>query len=573
MDRELARIQSTFVEFLPNLLAALAVLVVGWLIALAAAALVRKVLRRTHVDDRVATWVSPDPKERPPIERIVARAVFWVLMVLVVVVCLQVLGLSTASRPLYGFLTEIFAFLPRLVAATALLLVAWLVAKGLKFVVITALDRTELDEKLQREVEYEAPPAETGRTTLTAETAAEAGTPAVEPVTEPAPSGKAVPAEGPALASTIGDTVYWLVFLLFLPAVLGTLGLEGLLGPVNSLVQELLDFLPNLLGALLLLGVGWLAARIVQRIVANLLAAAGADRLGQRVGISRVLGSRSLSGVLGVVVYVLVLVPVLIAALEVLGIAAITRPASRMLDRFLVALPQVFAAALVLLLAWVLGRVVASLAESLLSATGFDDFFERLGFVGRRERPTEAREARPALDPDAEEPPPARRSPSQLVGYGVLVAVMLFATIEAFRLLDLDTLAVLLTELALFLADVLLGLLILAAGLYLANLAARAVRSSAVQGADLLAKLARGAVVVLAGAMALRQMGVAEDIINLAFGLLLGAVAIALALAFGIGGRDVAGRYLERWTGKVERRIRRPDEGQGTTGPAPEPPR
>lgn len=563
MDRELARIQSTFVEFLPNLLAALAVLVVGWLIALAVAALVRKILHRTHVDDRVATWVSPDPKERPPIERIVARAVFWVLMVLVVVVCLQVLGLSTASRPLYGFLTEIFAFLPRLAAAAALLLVAWLVAKGLKFVVITALDRTELDEKLQRQVEYETPPAETTAT-------ADPATGAVEPATEPAAPGKAVPAEGPALATTIGDTVYWLVFLLFLPAILGTLGLEGLLGPVNSLVQELLDFLPNLLGALLVLGIGWLAARIVQRIVANLLAAAGADRLGQRVGASKILGSRSLSGVLGVVVYVLVLVPVLIAALEVLGIDAVTRPASRMLDRFLVALPQVFAAALVLLLAWVLGRLVASLAESLLSATGFDDFFERLGFVGRRERSPEAQSARVALDPDAEEPPPARRTPSQLVGYGVLVAVMLFATIEAFRLLDLDTLAVLLTELALFLADVLLGLLILAAGLYLANLAARAVRSSAVQGADLLAKLARGAVVVLAGAMALRQMGVAEDIINLAFGLLLGAVAVALALAFGIGGRDVAGRYLEKWTGKVERRIRRPGEGSGTTAPPPE---
>lgn len=558
MDRELARLESTFVEFLPNLLAALAVLVVGWLIALAAAALVRKVLHRTHVDDRVATWVSPDPRERPPIERIVARAVFWVLMVLVVVVCLQVLGLSTASRPLYGFLAEIFAFLPRLAAAAALLFVAWLVAKGLKFVVITALDRTELDEKLQREVDYEAPPA----------TAAEAGAPTVEPVASR--TAERAPGDGPALATTIGDTVYWLVFLLFLPAILGTLGLEGLLGPVNSLVQEVLDFLPNLLGALLVLGVGWLAARIVQRIVANLLAAAGADRLGQRVGISKVLGSRSLSGVLGVVVYVLVLVPVLIAALEVLGIAAITRPASSMLDRFLVALPQVFAAALVLLLAWVLGRLVASLAESLLSATGFDDFFERLGFVGRRDRAETARATVPDadLEPGAEEPPPARRTPSQLVGYGVLVAVMLFATIEAFRLLDLDTLAVLLTELALFLADVLLGLLILAAGLYLANLAARAVRSSAVQGADLLAKLAYGAIVVLAGAMALRQMGVAEDIINLAFGLLLGAVAIALALAFGIGGRDVAGRYLEKWTGKVERRIRRHEEGSGTTGPA-----
>jgi small-conductance mechanosensitive channel len=555
MDGELARLESTFVEFLPNLLAALAVLVVGWLIALAIASLVKKLLQKTEIDDRIAAWVSPDPKERPPIEQIVARVVFWVLMVLVVVICLQVLGLTAASRPLNSFLNEVFAYIPRLAAAAALLFVAWLVAKGLKFVVVTALDRTRLDEKLQREVEYQ-PPAESEART------AEAAAAETAPAPEAAPPARS----GPTLASTIGDTVYWLVFLFFLPAVLGTLGLEGLLGPVNSLVQEVLDFLPNLLGALLVLGIGWLIARIVQRIVTNLLAAAGTDRLGDRIGAAKVLGSKSLSGVLGLVVYVLILVPVLISALNVLGIEAVTRPASRMLDRLLVALPQIFAAGLILVLAWVLAKLVASLVESLLSSTGFDGFFEDLGFVGRRQA-----EGAVVVSDDPDEPPTPRRTPSQLVGYGVLVAVMLFATIEAFRLLDLDTLAALLTELALFLADVLLGLLILAAGLYLANLAARAVRSSGVRGADVLAKLAHAAVVVLAGAMALRQMGVAEDIINLAFGLLLGAVAIAIALAFGIGGRDVAGRYLEKWTGKVERRIREP--GSSPVGPSPGTPR
>jgi hypothetical protein len=563
MDGELARLESTFVEFLPNLLAALAVLVVGWLIALAIAALVKKLLQKTQVDDRVAAWISPDPKERPPVEQIIARVVFWVLMVLVVVICLQVLGLTAASRPLNSFLAEVFAYIPRLAAAAALLFVAWLVAKGLKFVVVTALDRTRLDEKLQREVEYQPPTEDEVRAAE-----AEGTTPDDPAVDTEAPS--AAPAAratrtGPTLATTIGDTVYWLVFLLFLPAVLGTLGLEGLLGPVNSLVQEVLDFLPNLLGALLVLAIGWLIARIVQRIVTNVLAAAGTDRLGERIGAAKVLGSKSLSGVLGLVVYVLILVPVLISALNVLGIEAVTRPASRMLDRLLIALPQIFAAGLILVLAWVLAKLVASLVESLLSSTGFDGFFENLGFVGRRQA-----EGALVESDDPDEPPTPRRTPSQLVSYGVLVAVMLFATIEAFRLLDLDTLAVLLTELALFLADVLLGLLILAAGLYLANLAARAVRSSAVQGADVLAKLAYAAVVVLAGAMALRQMGVAEDIINLAFGLLLGAVAIAIALAFGIGGRDVAGRYLEKWTGKVERKIREPGGTPGT-GPAPGP--
>ncbi|MGN6698012.1 MAG: hypothetical protein ACTHMR_07635, partial [Thermomicrobiales bacterium] len=73
---------------------------------------------------------------------------------------------------------------------------------------------------------------------------------------------------------------------------------------------------------------------------------------------------------------------------------------------------------------------------------------------------------------------------------------------------------------------------------------------------------AQAAILVLAGAMALRQMGVADDIINLAFGLLLGAVAVATAIAFGVGGREVAGRELARWV----------DAARQETLPAPAPP-
>jgi hypothetical protein len=55
------------------------------------------------------------------------------------------------------------------------------------------------------------------------------------------------------------------------------------------------------------------------------------------------------------------------------------------------------------------------------------------------------------------------------------------------------------------------------------------------------------AILVLAGAMALRQMEIANEIVNLAFGLLLGAVAVAVALAFGLGGRESASRLIEEW--------------------------
>ena len=89
-------------------------------------------------------------------------------------------------------------------------------------------------------------------------------------------------------------------------------------------------------------------------------------------------------------------------------------------------------------------------------------------------------------------------------------------------------------------------------GLYLANLAARAVEASGQN--PLLATAARVAITVLAAAMALRQMNVAENIIDMAFGLILGAAAIAAAIAFGMGGRDLARQELERWSQNLRSR-------------------
>jgi protein-S-isoprenylcysteine O-methyltransferase Ste14 len=88
---------------------------------------------------------------------------------------------------------------------------------------------------------------------------------------------------------------------------------------------------------------------------------------------------------------------------------------------------------------------------------------------------------------------------------------------------------------------------IFALGLYLANLAAAAVEASGTEQARTLALTAQVSIIVLAGAMALQQMGVANEIITLAFGLLLGAVAVAAAIAFGWGGREMAAREVESW--------------------------
>ena len=125
------------------------------------------------------------------------------------------------------------------------------------------------------------------------------------------------------------------------------------------MIDNVLTFLPNVLAAVLILIIGWLVARIVRRVTASFLASVGVDRLGERVGLGAGVGTQRLSELLGLTLYVLILIPVLIGALNALQLDAVTAPTSNMLDAILGAVPNIFAAALVVGIAFVVGRLVA----------------------------------------------------------------------------------------------------------------------------------------------------------------------------------------------------------------------
>jgi hypothetical protein len=333
------------------------------------------------------------------------------------------------------------------------------------------------------------------------------------------------------LSSTLAELLYWLVFILFLPAILGALALEGLLEPVQGMIAEMFSFLPNLFAALLILAVGWFVARIVQRLVSNLLAVAGVNKLGERAGLSAQAGARQFSDLAGLVVYILVLLPVVISALAALELEAITRPASDMLAKILGALPGMFAAAVVLTLAYLVGRLLSNLLALLLEAAGFNSVLVHIGLT------------REAAKGD--------RTPAHIVGRLSLVALMLLATAEASRLVGFATLGDLVAGFLVFIGHVLLGLIVFGIGLYLASLAHRTILVSRSPQAAFLAMVARVSIVVLGAALGLRAMGFANEIVNIAFGLLLGALAVAVALAFGLGSRDIAAEAVKGWTQSI----------------------
>lgn len=491
---------------------AFAILVIGYVVALIAKALTKQLLHYLELDNRLVTWISGrrGGSEPIPIEEWISTGVFWLIFIFAIVAFLDKLKLTAASQPLNLLLQQVTSFFPKLVGAGALLGLAWILATVTQMLVVRILRTAGVDQKLQQQVGN----SPLGNTPL-------------------------------SLSETLGNALYWFIFLLFLPSVLSTLELQGTLQPIQQMLNQILVVLPNILAAVLIGATGWLIAQIIRRIVTNLLAATGTDRIGTQLGLSTGAGHQTLSAILGTIVYILILIPTAIAALNALKIDAISGPAVSMLTQILNTIPQIFTAGLILTLAYFIGRFVADLVTNLLTGFGFNNVFSLLGFSHAWQ--TTKAQVYSDAEPEKTVLQSTQKTPSELVGIIALVGIMLFATVTAADVLRLPALTSLLQQLLALSGHVLFGLAVFAIGLYFANLAFNLIDSSGSRQGHILAHTARISILVLVSAMALQQMGIAGNIVNLAFGLLLGAIAVALGLAFGLGGRDIASQEINSW--------------------------
>ncbi|MBF2029249.1 MAG: mechanosensitive ion channel [Oscillatoriales cyanobacterium C42_A2020_001] len=517
-------IPPTVFNVVMSLIGAIAILLLGWVVAALVSSTVRNLLKRTDLDNRIVGMTAGQQAPGINIEKIIATVVFWIIMILAIVAALNVLNLTTVSQPLNGFLNQIFSYLPRLGGAALLILAAWILATISRLLVIRLARSLALDERVMGEPEDELAP----------------------------------PQNQFLLSDTLGNVLYWFIFLFFLPLILGVLNLQGPLTPVQNLLNEFLAALPNIFKAIVIGFAGWLIARVVREIVRNLLVAVGTDRFGNRIGLTRSTSQQPLSWIIATIVYVLILIPTAIAALEALQIRSISLPAAAMLNQILAAIPQIFTAAVILVLGYVVGQLVKDLVTNLLTGLGFNNV---LSWLGLRTETTPLPPPPPVepLDPDRPlliEPDsglPSARTPSEVVGIVAMVGIILLAAVAATNVLGIPALTAIVGGLLVLLGQVLVGLAIFAVGLYLANLAYSIISTGSAQS-KILAQTARIAILALVIAMALQQIGLAPNIINLAFGLLLGAISVAIALAFGLGGRDVAAEQLREWLANFKRR-------------------
>ena len=508
-------------ESVLSLLKAIAIFIVGWIIATVIKGIIKKILNSTNIDNRIAAAViGQRGGESFPIESWIATLVFWIIMLFVIIAALNALQLQAVSTPLNTLLDQITGFIPKLLGAAILLGIAWVVATVVKTIVTRGLGALNIEQRMGLAA------SDTGDFSIT---------------------------------DTLGNALYWFIFLLFLPAVLNALQLNGTLEPIQGMLNKILALLPNILGAVIIAAVFWFVANIVKRIVSNLLAATGIDNIGRKAGLGAGGRGQSLSSIIGTVVFVLILIPGIISALEQLQINAISAPATDMLNQVLDLLPKIFAAAVVLAFFYFAGQFVADFVTNILTNIGFNNLLQWLGIssttpgaqpLTRSASPSEPIDLGLGTEQPTmiqTEPQMGSKTPSELVGLLCLVGIMLVATLTAVDILGIPALEDVFRILLAIAGQVLIGVVVFAIGLYLANLAYSLILSSGTSQSRLLAQSARVAIITLVGAMALNRMGIAPNIVNLAFGLILGGIAVAIALAFGLGGREVAREELKSW--------------------------
>jgi hypothetical protein len=485
-----------YTDQIPNLLLALLVLLIGWLIAKGIGKVVEAALKKTSLDDKL---FSDFGKRKYSIEFIIGKIIYYTLLIVVWIIFFNMLNLSLIAEPLVKMVSTMTAAIPHLLKAALILLFAWVVAILLRLLFKKGAAMFHLERKL---VKWKMTTSEL-----------EAGN----------------------KVNSVAKAIFYFVLLLFLPGVLGALQMEGISEPFSNALSTILAFIPKLFAAALILLIGWLIAKIVRDILTNFLKSTGTDKFGQRFGLVKDVEEPSLSSIIGNIVFIFILIPTIITALEKLELKGIADPAIRMLQDVLTMIPNIAVAVILLLVGVWLGKWVERMVTQMLLRLRFDSVFNQIG-IG-------------SLTPEK-----PKYSLSQMVGLLAKIVVVLLFTVEALQIVHLDFLVTLATGVIAYLPMLLAAIFILGIGLYLGHLIERVLQNIVKHNySRTLAAIAKYTIFVITVFMALDQLGVAHSIVNAAFILILGGLALAFGLAFGLGGKDFAAKYLGKLDDKLDK--------------------
>ncbi|MGX7105237.1 mechanosensitive ion channel [Globicatella sanguinis] len=384
---------------------------------------------------------------------------------------------------------KIYSALPGLLGAALLLVIALFMAFLTKKLTTKGLDKVEFDSKLQK-------------------------------------WGMAKnDEESNIFIETIGSLVYFVTILLFTPFIFTGLNLSGVADPVIIMLDKFWDFIPNLLVSVMIIIIGSYLCKFIKKLSRNLFEGIDVDRwyrklIGQQETAEFVTETR-LADVLSSIIYVLIYIPIITVALQILGVSTISDPIVSVLNQIVSVIPNVLAAVVLVIIGNFIAKLVADLIESMLKTSGIDKYSQYLNFKGETSILI-----------------------SNVSAQIIQAVLMIFFLVEAISVLQLDVLNSIGNSIIAYLPAVVSSVIILAVGIIGGNVLATFLAK--VSGSKLFGEFIRYGVIIFAVFMTLDQLKFAQTIVNTSFTMLLGAFAVAFALAFGLGGRDFAAKQLEK---------------------------
>ena len=331
---------------------------------------------------------------------------------------------------------------------------------------------------------------------------------------------------GQSLGASLGKIVSLLIWLFGLLAVLQVFGLGTVAGPVDTLLENTVAFIPRIVAAGLIFFIGLMVARIVRDLIMTTLQTVNFDQWANRGGVDNVTGNTTISKTIATIVYVIIVLLVSIAALEALNIQSISEPASDMLRMIFNAIPNIIAAAILLGIGYLISKFVAQMLKEILPGLGVDRALEDSGLTS------------------------GTTSASSVIARVVQVAIVLFFAIAATRILGFPELTNILDEILELGGRVVFGAVIIGAGFLIANMLARIISGDAGQSTP--ATIVKWITIVLFVFMGINFMGIGGMIPTNILTIIVAGLAVAGALAFGLGGREWAGRKLEQMDRSLE---------------------
>ena len=328
--------------------------------------------------------------------------------------------------------------------------------------------------------------------------------------------------DGDKAIASIASLAYYVVLLNVLLIVLERMNITSVLDPLKDLAAQFMSALPNIIGAAIIFYAGWVIAKLASSFVGL-----AAGKLDQQLVARNFNPDFKVSKFLSAFVFGGVLLPITVAGFEFLNIKPISEPATQMITQFMSAVPNIVAAALIVLVAYLLGKFIVYMLTGLLEGMNVDQIPAKVGmsnFIGKKQ------------------------SLTSIIGSVVMFFIMLASITAAIDKLSIPLISDIFAQLIEFGGGILLGGVILTVGYVLASIA----HEKLLVTHSTLANIARIAILGLVLAMGLKAMGLADNIVTMAFGFTFGAVAVATALAFGLGGREAASQLSKQWVGKVQ---------------------